>query len=137
MRTFRPVFEDLRWVLVSALLLAAGCNDGTATPVGPTTTIPFSQTDLRTGTGADAAAGKRLTVDYTGWLYDASKTDLKGQVFDTSAGRGPFSFTLGAGQVIKGFDQGFTGMKVGGLRRLVIPPDLAYCTAGVPGRYSH
>ncbi|MEO8077212.1 MAG: FKBP-type peptidyl-prolyl cis-trans isomerase [Acidobacteriota bacterium] len=88
--------------------------------------MPFSQVDLRTGTGADAVAGKTVTVNYTGWLYDSAKTDEKGVQFDTSASRGPFVFLLGAGKVIKGWDQGVAGMKIGGLRRLVIPPALGY-----------
>jgi FKBP-type peptidyl-prolyl cis-trans isomerase FkpA len=83
-------------------------------------------TDLRAGTGAEAVAGKRVTVNYTGWLYDASKPDSKGAQFDTSTGRGAFTFALGAGQVIKGWDQGVAGMKVGGQRRLLIPPSLGY-----------
>jgi FKBP-type peptidyl-prolyl cis-trans isomerase len=98
---------------------------------------PFSKTDLTVGTGAEATAGKLLTVNYTGWLYDASQTDGKGQQFDSSIGRGPFTFTLGAGMVIGGWDQGLVGMKVGGKRRLVIPPELAYGAAGrsptIPG----
>jgi len=65
-------------------------------------------------------------VTYTGWLYDGSKADFKGLVFDSTLGKAPFSFALGAGAVIKGWDQGIPGMKVGGLRRLVIPPSLAY-----------
>ena len=67
-----------------------------------------------------------MTVNYTGWLYDASKLDSKGLQFDSSIGGQPFAFTLGAGQVIQGWDQGVPGMKVGGIRRLVIPPSLAY-----------
>ena len=71
-----------------------------------------------------------LGVQYTGWLFDPSKADQKGLVFDTSIGStDPFSFTLGAGQVISGWDQGLVGMKVGGLRRLVVPPSLAYGTS--------
>ncbi len=69
-------------------------------------------------------------MHYTGWLYDPSTPDLKGRMFDTSKGRGPFEFVLGGGQVIPGWDQGFDGMKIGGRRRLTIPPHLAY---GVDG----
>lgn len=105
------------------LTAAAGCG---SSPTTPSSSAPFSQTDLRAGTGTDAAAGTVLTVNYTGWLYDASKTDGKGLQFETSVGGTPFSFTLGFGQVIGGWDQGLTGMKVGGLRRLVIPPSLGY-----------
>lgn len=88
--------------------------------------MSFSQSELRAGTGAEATSGKTLTVHYTGWLYDESKPDQKGLVFDSSAGGTAFSFTLGAGQVIPGWDQGLVGLRVGGIRRLVIPSSLAY-----------
>jgi FKBP-type peptidyl-prolyl cis-trans isomerase FkpA len=107
---------------VVAMGLAAGCGSSTA----PTDPVAFSQLDLRLGTGAEAGATSTLTVNYTGWLYEATKTDQKGIQFDTSVGRGDFTFQLGVGQVIKGWDQGLVGMKVGGLRRLVVPPSLAY-----------
>ena len=97
-----------------------------SSPTSPAVDVPFTQTDLRAGTGTQAVSGKLLTVNYTGWLYDSSKTDQKGTQFDASAGRGPFQFVLGAGQVIPGWDQGLAGMQVGGLRRLVIPPSLGY-----------
>jgi len=111
--------------------LAVGCGGSSATT--PTASVPFSSTDITIGTGATASAGQAATVDYTGWLYDASKPDNKGTQFDSSIGRGPFTFTVGAGQVIKGWDQGVPGMRVGGVRRLVIPPDLAYGSAGAGG----
>ena len=93
----------------------------------------YTRTDLTVGTGAEAVNGRGLSVNYTGWLYDPSRPDLKGQMFDTSKGRGPFDFVLGAGQVIPGWDQGFSGMKVGGSRRLIIPPDMAYGSQGAGG----
>ena len=109
---------------VACVLLLAGCG---ATTTGPSSTAPFSQVDLRLGTGTEATVGKVLTVNYTGWLYDPTKTDLKGLQFDTSANSAtPFSFTLGGQQVIQGWDQGLVGLKVGGIRKLVIPPSLAY-----------
>lgn len=95
-------------------------------PVSPA----YTRTDLQVGTGPEARKGKGLRVHYTGWLYDPSKPDMKGRMFDSSSDRGPFDFVLGAGQVILGWDQGFDGMKVGGRRRLVIPPTLGY---GVDG----
>jgi FKBP-type peptidyl-prolyl cis-trans isomerase FkpA len=101
---------------------AVGCAESATAP----SSAPFSQADVRVGTGADAASGATATVNYTGWLYDASRPDHKGLQFDSSIGRTAFTFVLGAGQVIKGWDQGVPGMKVGGLRRLVIPPSLAY-----------
>ncbi len=82
--------------------------------------------DLQLGTGAEAVAGRTVEVDYTGWLLD-------GKQFDSSKGRGPFTFALGGGQVIKGWDQGVVGMKVGGKRKLTIPPELGYGMRGFPG----
>jgi FKBP-type peptidyl-prolyl cis-trans isomerase FkpA len=114
------VFRSGIALLVLAGLAACGSSSTAPSP------IPFSQTDLRLGSGATAKAGDTLTVNYTGWLYDPSKGDFKGLQFDSSAGAQPFSFTLGAGQVIAGWDQGLVGMNVGGLRRLVIPPSLGY-----------
>ncbi len=93
----------------------------------------YTRTDLQIGTGREAVKGRRLSVNYTGWLYDPTKPDLKGRMFDSSQGRGPFDFVLGAGQVIPGWDQGFDGMKIGGRRRLTIPPDMAYGVDGAGG----
>lgn len=116
-------------VLSIALLasVAAGCNK---TSTSPTANVPYSQTDLSVGNGAQAAAGNRVTVAYTGWLYDASRPDNKGSQFDSS---NSFAFTIGQGQVIKGWDQGVPGMRVLGQRRLVLPPDLAYGSTGAGG----
>ncbi len=93
----------------------------------------FTRTDLQPGTGREAQKGARLQVHYAGWLYDPSQPGMKGRMFDASKDRGPFDFVLGAGQVIPGWDQGFVGMKVGGRRRLIIPPDLAYGVEGAGG----
>ena len=90
--------------------------------------------DVKQGTGADAVAGKVVVVHYTGWLYDPAKPGNKGNKFDSSRDAGkPFDFPLGGGRVIKGWDQGVAGMKVGGQRTLVIPPDLGYGARGFPG----
>jgi FKBP-type peptidyl-prolyl cis-trans isomerase len=107
---------------VAAVAIAA-CGPA---PTSPSVGAPYSQTDLRVGTGTEAVAGKALSVNYTGWLYDTTKTDQKGLQFDSSVGGTPLTFTLGAGEVIAGFDQGMAGMKVGGARRLVIPSSLGY-----------
>ncbi len=107
---------------VVACTAAAGCSS----PTTPSVNVPFSKTDLTVGAGATADIGEAITVDYTGWLYDAAKSDHKGLQFDSSIGASPFQFTLGSGQVIAGWDQGLVGMKVGGVRRLIIPPSLAY-----------
>jgi peptidylprolyl isomerase len=86
--------------------------------------------DTRVGTGAVAKAGEQVTVHYTGWLYEHG---AKGKKFDSSVDRGqPFSFALGAGNVIPGWDKGVVGMKVGGTRTLIIPPDLGYGANGTP-----
>jgi FKBP-type peptidyl-prolyl cis-trans isomerase len=91
-------------------------------------------TDVEIGTGAEAVKGKAVTVHYTGWLYDASGTDPYGPQFDSSRDRGePFVFALGTGTVIKGWDQGVAGMKVGGKRTLIIPPELGYGSRGAGG----
>lgn len=88
-------------------------------------------TDNKTGNGATAAAGKKVSVHYTGWLSD---NGAKGKKFDSSVDRGqPFQFTLGAHQVIAGWDEGVAGMKVGGTRTLIIPPELGYGARGAGG----
>lgn len=86
--------------------------------------------DLENGSGKEAVKGKTLSVHYTGWVND---DDEKGHKFDSSLDRGqPFVFKLGAGQVIKGWDEGFEGMKVGGKRTLYIPSNMAYGARGIP-----
>ena len=90
--------------------------------------------DVKTGTGKEAVAGKTVHVHYTGWLFDKSSPDNKGKKFDSSRGRpGYFTFQLGAGQVIKGWDQGVQGMKVGGQRTLIISPSMGYGARGAGG----
>ena len=89
--------------------------------------MPLTIEDLTVGAGAEAKAGQRVTVHYTGTLTN-------GNTFDSSRTRGrPFSFTLGVGQVIAGWDQGVAGMKVGGQRKLTIPPELGYGARGAGG----
>jgi FKBP-type peptidyl-prolyl cis-trans isomerase len=90
--------------------------------------------DLKPGTGAEVKAGQTAVVHYTGWLFAEGAPDNKGRKFDSSRDRGdPFDFTVGGGQVIKGWDQGVAGMKVGGQRRLVIPAELGYGSRGAGG----
>ena len=87
--------------------------------------------DIKVGAGEEATVGKAVEVHYTGWLYDPNAPDKKGTKFDSSRDRGaPFSFLLGAGRVIKGWDRGVAGMKVGGQRTLIIPPEMAYGAQG-------
>jgi FKBP-type peptidyl-prolyl cis-trans isomerase FkpA len=123
LRSLRSTF------LLAALIALAGVGAACVGSTSPSAGAPFTQTDLRVGTGAAAASGNTLSVNYTGWLYDPSKADLKGLQFDTSIGTTAFSFSLGTSQVIAGWDQGLVGMRIGGLRRLVIPPSLAYGTS--------
>ena len=90
--------------------------------------------DTKQGGGAEAVIGKPVVVHYTGWLYDESKPDKKGTKFDSSRDRQvPFGFFLGAGKVIKGWDDGVVGMKVGGQRTLIIPPSMGYGERGAGG----
>jgi FKBP-type peptidyl-prolyl cis-trans isomerase FkpA len=119
----------------SVLVFTSACGGGDSSGTsGSAPAAPgFTQTDLRVGSGAEAASGRRVRVNYTGWLYDLSRPEQKGQQFDSSAGREPFEFLLGSGQVIPGWDRGVAGMKVGGQRRLIIPPDLAYGATGAGG----
>jgi FKBP-type peptidyl-prolyl cis-trans isomerase FkpA len=117
-RAFLSVFT-----FVGLAGVIAGCG---GSPTSPSTYAPFSTTDLVVGTGTAAVTGSVVTVNYSGWLYDGSQTDQKGLQFASSVGQTAFSFTLGAGSVINGWEQGIVGMQVGGVRRLVIPPSLAY-----------
>ena len=90
--------------------------------------------ERKIGTGDEAVAGKEVTVHYTGWLFEPGKPDSKGRKFDSSRDRGePFSFPLGAGHVIRGWDEGVQGMKVGGQRTLTIPPEKGYGARGAGG----
>jgi FKBP-type peptidyl-prolyl cis-trans isomerase FkpA len=90
--------------------------------------------DTLLGEGREAEAGFNVTVHYTGWLYDPSKPDGKGKKFDSSVDRHePFVFFLGGGQVIQGWEEGFSGMKVGGKRTLIIPPNMGYGAYGAGG----
>ena len=102
-------------------MVSAGCGGTDDSPTGPE--APLSTQDLVVGTGATAVAGDVLTVHYIGSLQN-------GTVFQSSYGSTPYTFRLGAGAVIPGWDQGIPGMKVGGKRRLVIPPSLAYGSQG-------
>jgi FKBP-type peptidyl-prolyl cis-trans isomerase FkpA len=115
-----------RYTLAALATLAAAVAGCSESPTAPSGNAPYSQTDLVVGTGAEAVAGTFVSVAYDGWFYDESKVDGKGVHFDSSARWGAISFTLGVGDVIAGFDQGVTGMRVGGQRRIVVPPSLAY-----------
>jgi FKBP-type peptidyl-prolyl cis-trans isomerase len=114
---------------------AAACGDDSPSSPNSPTTLPraeYSQTDLLVGTGSEATNGRRLSVHYTLWMYDPAGSNGKGQQIQTSVGGTPFSFVLGTGAVIAGWDRGVPGMLIGGRRRLVLPPELAYGAAGNP-----
>ena len=99
-----------------------------------TTPSGLQYEDTSVGNGATAQAGNKVTVHYTGWLYDPTGTKDRGRKFDSSKDRGdPFKFDLGAGSVIRGWDEGVQGMQVGGTRVLRIPPELGYGARGAGG----
>ena len=99
-----------------------------------TTASGLQYDDTTPGTGAEARAGQHVTVHYTGWLHDPARPAGRGAKFDSSKDRGdPFRFDLGAGMVIRGWDEGVQGMKVGGTRVLQIPPELGYGARGAGG----
>jgi peptidylprolyl isomerase len=125
----------LQHIFVSAICLALGAvwlADKPAQAAGEVTTPSgLGIIDVKPGTGPVPHAGQTVTVNYTGWLFVGGK---KGKKFDSSLDRGePFSFTLGRGQVIKGWDEGLATMHVGGKRTLIIPPDLGYGASGAGG----
>ena len=132
------------------ILLAGACaftlnackaesTTSTSTQETPTMTSSSNITELQkndttVGTGREAEPGFNVSVHYTGWLYDDKTADKKGTKFDSSVDRKePFKFDLGAGQVIQGWDEGFAGMKIGGKRTLVIPPEMGYGARGAGG----
>ena len=119
-------------LLAASLLLLAACTAPVPPPGG--SVADLERIDTLAGTGAVATSGSDVTVHYTGWLYDENAPDKHGMKFDSSVDRGqPFTFLLGAGQVIRGWDDGVAGMKVGGKRTLLIPADLGYGSNGAGG----
>jgi FKBP-type peptidyl-prolyl cis-trans isomerase FkpA len=135
---------NARLIVPAALVVVslAGCGPASPPASPEAQSAPAAQSepagvmalqikDLKPGEGPAVAAGQTAEVNYTGWLYDTAAPDNKGKKFDSSVDAGrTFSFVLGAGQVIPGWDQGVAGMKVGGQRRLVIPADLGYGASG-------
>ncbi len=126
--------------VLPALLLTAGifattaCSDQAKTQKEMSNMTELIKTDIKVGDGAEATSGKMVLVHYTGWLYDEAAPGHKGKKFDSSLDRHePFDFPLGAGRVIRGWDQGVEGMKVGGQRTLIIPAHLGYGARGAGG----
>jgi FKBP-type peptidyl-prolyl cis-trans isomerase FkpA len=119
-------------VVLAGTIAACSGKPSAAVPASGVTSM--QSIELNAGTGEAVTAGKIAVVQYTGWLYEASAKDNKGKQFDSSrTGGQPFKFPVGTGQVIKGWDQGVLGMKVGASRRLIIPADLAYGDSGAGG----
>jgi FKBP-type peptidyl-prolyl cis-trans isomerase FkpA len=127
-----------KFTLIALIAVTAGCggkSDAPSTSAAPPAVTALQTATIKPGTGATIAGGQMAVVQYTGWLYEAGATDHKGKQFDSSrtAGREAFKFAVGTGSVIKGWDQGVVGMKIGESRRLTIPPDLAYGDSGTGG----
>jgi len=123
--TKAKVILNLSAVIFSMLLLQQNAFSDT------TKVTELIKTDVKIGTGEEATGGHEVKVHYTGWLYKANLPQNKGPKFDSSVDRGePFIFPLGTGRVIKGWDQGVVGMKVGGKRTLIVPAHLGYGTRG-------
>jgi len=130
----RALFFPLALLLTAGIFSTAAYSEQAVTKKEASNTTELIKTDNKLGKGAQATAGHEVSVHYTGWLYDAAAADHKGKKFDSSRDRGqPFNFPLGAGQVIKGWDQGVEGMKVGGQRTLIIPANLGYGARGASG----
>jgi FKBP-type peptidyl-prolyl cis-trans isomerase FkpA len=126
-------------VALAATMAVSACNESESTSTssseGQSNVAELVKQDTKVGEGNEAVSGRNVSVHYTGWLYDAAKPDHKGRKFDSSRDHGtePFTFRLGAGQVIRGWDEGVAGMKIGGARTLTIPPDYGYGARGAGG----
>jgi len=127
-------FLPLAFLLSASIFSTTACSERAATPTATmekSSMTELIKTDVKLGEGAEAVAGQQVSVHYTGWLYVESAPEHKGGKFDSSRDRGqPFEFTLGAGMVIKGWDEGVAGMKVGGQRTLIIPSEMGYGSRG-------
>jgi len=139
-----PLKSRCKWVFAAAIchiLCVPNLHAQTAgTGAAPTSSkidakvMQLQKIDVKQGTGAEATAGKAVIVNYTGWLYDPAATGQKGAKFDSSRDRQvPVGVMLGAGKVVRGWDEGVAGMKVGGQRTLIIPADMAYGSRGAGG----
>jgi FKBP-type peptidyl-prolyl cis-trans isomerase FkpA len=137
----RSVFFALLCAVASSMVSAVAQTAPAAAPAAAAPAAMMSAstgpvadtlivTDTKVGTGKEATGGSKVSVNYTGWLYRPLARNWRGKKFDSSIGREPFEFTLGQAMVIKGWDQGVRGMKVGGKRTLIIPSELAYGSKG-------
>ena len=118
------------FVALTSLAACGGGSDSNTPSVPAESPAALVKTDTTLGAGAEAVAGKAVTVHYTGWLYSSTAAGFKGAQFDSSAGKPPLGFTIGANAVVQGFEQGVVGMKVGGKRTVLIPSALAYGASG-------
>ena len=136
----KNVCASLAVAASAALLSAFAVPSAAQTPITQgnskldATPNDLQKIEVKQGTGTEATSGKAVVVHYIGWLYDTTKPNSHGAKFDSSRDRNePFGFMLGAGRVIKGWDDGVAGMKVGGQRTLVIPPQMGYGARGAGG----
>ena len=123
-------FTVLLIAIAAAFTAACSSDDSPTAPTDPSVglNVPFGVTDLTVGSGAEALNGRTVTLNYTLWLYHPTASENKGRQVQT----GTYSFVLGTGNAIQGWHQGIPGMRVGGRRRIVIPPSLAYGSQGSP-----
>jgi FKBP-type peptidyl-prolyl cis-trans isomerase FkpA len=126
----KPILPALVFALSASFAIAPAAVQAASAPAAAQPAQGVKKIDTVVGKGKVAAPGSTVTVHYTGWLYSPKAPKQHGQQFDSSVGGEPFSFPLGAGMVIKGWDQGVAGMKVGGKRTLVIPAELGYGARG-------
>ena len=130
----RISFLPMALLLAAGIFLTTGCSEQTAPKTETGNMTELIKTDVKLGTGDVATAGKNVSVHYTGWLYDPTAMDHHGKKFDSSRDRNePFEFPLGGGRVIKGWDVGVEGMKIGGQRTLIIPASMGYGARGAGG----
>ncbi len=137
--TVDPIVPSRRALLLGlvASVSAAACGGSNPTEPSPiaqtwVADVPFQSIDIEVGTGDEVDNGTRIRVDYVAWLYSTATSDNKGTVIDTSlqTGRGPYEYVVGTGTVIAGWERGIPGMRVLGIRRLIVPPALAYGSTG-------
>lgn len=130
----RKIYTSLVLLLAAGIFSTTACSEQATQKMEASSMTELVKTDVKLGTGDLATSGKSVSVHYTGWLYDAAVPDHHGKKFDSSRDRNePFEFPLGAGRVIKGWDQGVAGMKVGGQRTLIIPASMGYGARGAGG----
>jgi FKBP-type peptidyl-prolyl cis-trans isomerase FkpA len=132
--TIRTTFFSLALLLANGIFSTIAYSEQAAPKMETGNMTELIKTDVKVGTGDLATPGEIVSVHYTGWLYDAAAPDHHGKKFDSSRDRNePFEFPLGAGRVIKGWDEGIAGMQVGGERTLIIPPGMGYGARGAGG----